>query len=57
MDLSQTPIFFDMLTNVLLDVEATISIGTGVPILININRLAEGDYDIFCPQSESLFEG
>ncbi|KOS41027.1 hypothetical protein ACN38_g8105 [Penicillium nordicum] len=42
-----------MLTNVLLDVEATISIGTGVPILININRLAEGDYDIFCPQNLS----
>ncbi|KAJ5944490.1 hypothetical protein N7516_004658 [Penicillium verrucosum] len=47
--------FFDMLTDVLLDVEATISIhfkGTGVPIPINNNRLAEGDYDIFCPQGD-----
>ncbi|KAJ5695589.1 hypothetical protein N7536_006001 [Penicillium majusculum] len=44
-----------MLMNVLLDVEATISIrfrGTGVLIPINSNRLAEGDYDIFCPQGE-----
>lgn len=52
--------FFDMLMNVLLDVEATISIhlrGTSVLILINSNRLAEGDYDIFCPQGESLFLG
>lgn len=52
--------FFDMLMNVLLDVEATISIhlrGTSVLILINSNRLAEGDYDISCPQGESLFLG
>lgn len=52
--------FFHMLMDVLLVVDGIISIrfrGTGQLMLMNTDRLEEGDYDIFCPQGESLFGG
>jgi hypothetical protein len=50
--------FFHMLMDVLLVVDVIISIrfkGTGQPMPMNTDPLAEGDYDIFCPRGQSLF--
>lgn len=50
--------FFHMLMDVLLVVEATITIksrGTGQPIPLNTDPLDVVDYDIFCPRSK-LYE-
>lgn len=47
--------FFHMLMDVLLVVDRMISIhfrATGQWMPLNIDRLAEGDYDIFCPRGE-----
>jgi hypothetical protein len=47
-----------MLMDILLVVHGIISIrfrGTGQPMPMNTDRLAEGDYDIFCPRGEFLF--
>lgn len=48
--------FFHMLMDVLLEADGIISIdhrGTGQRMPMNTDRLAEGDYDIFCPRGES----
>jgi hypothetical protein len=50
--------FLHMLMDVLLVVDGMVSIRlreTGQPMPLNTDRLAEGDYDIFCPRGESLF--